>query len=491
MTRWHVLQVFSVALCLAAGYISYNLLQKHLTGSSGNQWFESVCHADAGHGSANCDAVLATPYAYYPPRHDPNDKQAHFPVAFLGMVYYLALGVWLFGIGRLSIQRRWLHIIPLAMVLGGIAASGYFLYIMFAKLDQWCPWCLVTHILNLLLVVSVFLLFPYGDPSKAASKQDGKAATDKKAPPEKKTPADKKVPAGAAVAIAARPYPSARLVVTTLLAMGLMAFGLSQMLGRENYQKAAHSARSSFDQAVKVLRRVQASGPTLRTFWESSPRVKVTIDKDDPVRGPADPTKPYWDVIVFSDFECPSCRNFALYLDQRVRPLFGDQLRVVFKHYPLDSTCNPRTHFRTHPHACDMARLAEAAYLVGGNANFWQLHDYLFTHRDTIVAGKMTPELAAQATGVDVNRLRQVASSDEVQQRIQRDVQEGGVAEVNATPAVYVNGKHVDSLATLSINFWDELANEYWKQAGVPRPEDTALAHFQPTPGTLVPVGGQ
>lgn len=485
MTRWQFLQVFSVALCLAAGYISYNLLQKHITGTSGNQWFESVCHADAGHGSANCDAVLASPYAYYPPRHDPNDKKAHFPVAFLGLVYYATLGVWLFGVGRLSIQRRWLHIIPLAMVLGGIAASGYFLYIMFAKLDQWCPWCLITHILNFLLVISVFLLFPYGDPAKAASRRGGKAA------PDKNTPADSNVPAAGAVAIAWRPYPPARLVVTTLLAMVLMAFGLSQLLGRENYQKAAHSARSSFDQAVKVLRRVQASGPTLRTFWESGPQVDVTIDKDDPVRGPADPSKPSWDMIVFSDFECPSCRNFALYLDQSVRPLFADQLRVVFKHYPLDSTCNPRTRYRTHPHACDMARLAEAAYLVGGNDKFWHLHDYLFTHRDKIAAGAMTPELAAEAAGINVDKLREVATTDEVLQRIEKNVQEGGVANVNATPAVYVNGKHVDSLATLSINFWDELAKEYWKQAGVPRPENTTLAHFQPTPGTLVPVSGQ
>jgi len=473
MNRWHMLETFTVVVCIAAAYISNNLLEKHMTGSSGLLWFESVCHADAGRGTADCDAVLASPYGYFPPKRHPDARGVHFPVAFLGLVYYTTLAVWIFGVGRLSIRRRWMHIIPLGMVVCGIGASGYYSYIMFTQLDQWCPWCLVTHIINLFVTASVVLLFPYGDPDRADRAADeGPTAT-------------------VTAATARPPHPSARLVATTLLAMIVMVFGLTQMLGRQNYARSARSARSSFNRAVQLLQRVQRSGPTLRTFWEEGETVTVPVRPKDASRGPANPDKPYWDIVVFSDFECPSCRKFALFLDQRVHPLFAGQLRVIFKHYPLDSSCNERTRHRLHPHACEMARIAEAGQIVGGEDTFWHLHDYLFRMREVIRAGEMTPEAAAEAVEIDAAELVAAMATDRVAGRIEQDVADAAEVGVGATPSVYVNGKFVDSLATLQIDFWDELADAYWAQRGVPRPEDTTLSHLRPTPDTLVPVSGQ
>ncbi len=469
MTRSHLLQAVAVICCVAAAYISYNLLLKHVNGSSGVAWFDSACKDSAGGGSADCDAVLASPYAYWPPKHDPDSRKLHIPVAFLGLVYFSTLGVWLFGVGSPSVERRWLHIVPLAMVVMGLLSSANFLYIMFSKLDQWCPWCLVTHILNVMIVVSVFLLFPK-DRTKgvAQSRQD--------------TPE----PTAAPEAVA---HPTLRIVSTTILAMVLVLYGENQMQARQTATKAALSYQSNYNRCVQAIQRIQKNGRTLLVDWEDAPRHDIAVRSDDPVRQP-NPKGDAWNLVVFSDFECPSCQRFAMFLDHKIQPLFDGRLRVIFKHYPLNPACNGRVRFPTHPHACYAAKIAEGTRLVGGNAAFWKAHDYLFRHRDMIRAGRMTPEAVATAVGLDPQKLKDAMTSSDIQTRLDEDSAQAGKCGLTGTPGVYVNGKHVDTLATMQITFWDTLADRYWQAVQQPRPTQTKLRNRNATPGTPVPVVG-
>ncbi len=48
MFRSTCLQVLAALLALSAAYVSYNLLVKHVTGSSGVSWFEEACNPDTG-----------------------------------------------------------------------------------------------------------------------------------------------------------------------------------------------------------------------------------------------------------------------------------------------------------------------------------------------------------------------------------------------------------------------------------------------------------
>ncbi|MFQ5495679.1 MAG: vitamin K epoxide reductase family protein, partial [Phycisphaerae bacterium] len=134
----------AVLLAAAAAVLCYHLLVKHVTGSSGAAWFDAGCR-DAGEkgGGADCAAVLASPYSYWPPKRvDEAPNTPHIPVAFLGLVYYSVLGVWLIGVGRPSRARRWLHLVPMVTIGLGLAGSVYFTFIMFTMLEEWCPWCL-------------------------------------------------------------------------------------------------------------------------------------------------------------------------------------------------------------------------------------------------------------------------------------------------------------------------------------------------------------
>jgi hypothetical protein len=70
-------------------------------------------------------------------------------------------------------------------------------------------------------------------------------------------------------------------------------------------------------------------------------------------------------ITVFSDFQCPFCRKAAKVL-MDLKEQRGDEVRVVFKHFPLT---------KIHPESMNAALAAAAAHMQG---RFWEMHDELF-----------------------------------------------------------------------------------------------------------------
>ena len=170
---WPVL-LPAIALALLGAWGSYLLMAKHLTKTSGADWFDSVCEGGT-ESAVSCDEVLASRYGLFPPvpeDADPEDKykpqvvigslaMRPRPVALFGLMFFIALAGWYIGIGRPSYSRRMLHLLPLLLSLGGACGSAFFGYVMFfTDLEAWCPWCLVTHVINWLLLVCAVLLWP-------------------------------------------------------------------------------------------------------------------------------------------------------------------------------------------------------------------------------------------------------------------------------------------------------------------------------------------
>jgi len=75
--------------------------------------------------------------------------------------------------------------------------------------------------------------------------------------------------------------------------------------------------------------------------------------------------------------------------------------------------------------------------------------------------------------------MRSAQTSPKIEQRLTEDIQQADACKIRGTPAVFVDGKNVDSLASTEVGFWDKLADQYWRDRGVPRPETT-----NPTPAT-------
>jgi protein-disulfide isomerase len=141
-----------------------------------------------------------------------------------------------------------------------------------------------------------------------------------------------------------------------------------------------------------------------------------------PARGPADAP---FEVVVFSDFECPSCAELATVLD-RLTAEYPEQVREVFMNYPL----------RSHRYS----RAAAAAALAAGRqGRFWDFHDALFDNYDRISPQKIND--IARDLKLDVPRLNREMNHPEVTAALNRDLSEANRLGVSGTPTVFVNGR--------------------------------------------------
>ncbi|MDY6996486.1 MAG: Na+/H+ antiporter NhaA [Actinomycetota bacterium] len=166
------------------------------------------------------------------------------------------------------------------------------------------------------------------------------------------------------------------------------------------------------------------------TDWLSPPEpVGLTllrpVDPDrDHIRGGHDAPLT---LVEYGDFECPFCSRATGSIDE-VRAHFGDELRYVWRHFPLE---------RAHPRAFDAARASEAAALQG---RFWEMAHELFDHQDDLEWSDMYRY--AVTVGCDIDRFDQDVRvhSSKVLHRVTDDAEDAEAMDLNATPTLFVNG---------------------------------------------------
>lgn len=131
-------------------------------------------------------------------------------------------------------------------------------------------------------------------------------------------------------------------------------------------------------------------------------------------------------LIEYGDYECPDCFNAEPVVSE-LRSRMGDQLRVIFRHFPRSSI---------HPRASAAAAAAEAAAAQG---QFWKMHKALYQHQRDLADLDLTH--LALRLGLDVYRFQQVVESAPVAQRIQNDFDTAVRNHVTGTPAFFINGR--------------------------------------------------
>ena len=134
-------------------------------------------------------------------------------------------------------------------------------------------------------------------------------------------------------------------------------------------------------------------------------------------------------LVEYGDFECPSCLQ-AHGAVQIMLAHFGDQLRFVFRHFPLREV---------HPHA-ELA--AEASEAAGAQGKFWPMHDLLFTHSQHLKQKHLLDY--AMTLDLDLPRYRNELDDHVYLQRVQEHMQGGRHLGVRSTPAFYVNRVFTD-----------------------------------------------
>ena len=130
-------------------------------------------------------------------------------------------------------------------------------------------------------------------------------------------------------------------------------------------------------------------------------------------------------LLEYGNFECIDCGR-AYPVIKEVKKLLGDNLRFVFRHFPV---------VRTHPHSL---RAAEAAEAAGAQGKFWEMHDQLFWHQQALE----DPDLLryARRIGLDGERFSRDMSENTFLKQIEIDYNRSLFDEhVTGTPTFYIN----------------------------------------------------
>jgi len=131
--------------------------------------------------------------------------------------------------------------------------------------------------------------------------------------------------------------------------------------------------------------------------------------------------------VEYGDYECPFCSRATGGIDEVVAH-FGDELRYVWRHLPLE---------RVHPRAFDAARAAEAAGLQG---KYFEMGKMLFANQDDLEWSDIYRY--ANAIGLDLERFDDDVRvhPTKVLHRVQDDAQDAELMDLNSTPTFFVNG---------------------------------------------------
>src|SRR2546423_2496116 len=112
----------------------------------------------------------------------------------------------------------------------------------------------------------------------------------------------------------------------------------------------------------------------------------VPVSERDHRQGPATAAVT---LVQYGDYECPYTR-LSTTIVRAIQQQLGEQLRFIYRNFPLAEI---------HPHALHAALAAEAAAAQG---KFWEMHDSLFHHQQTLEDADL--EQFAEAVGLDMEQ---------------------------------------------------------------------------------------
>lgn len=178
---------------------------------------------------------------------------------------------------------------------------------------------------------------------------------------------------------------------------------------------------------VLCVRRSEGDPRGLRTSTSAAEQMteplRKTVEASGPSFGPA--IAPVT-IIEFASFACPFSARVRPAIE-KVKETYGDQVRLVFRQFPLALFPNS-------------LKAAEASLCAHDQGKFWEMHDAMFgDNKNLRIAGLKRKAEAIE--GVNAEQFGECLDSGKYEEQVQADLADGSAARVSGTPTFFINGR--------------------------------------------------
>lgn len=339
-------------------------------------------------------------------------QNVFWPVSHLGAAYFAAaISGWLI-IGLIRRRVGW-SIVWLAR-LGMLMSAAYLATIVhgFSAGKGYCPYCLASHLGNLLFWASLEI--------------------------------------GMLASRSSLTGPFRRSLGLPALLAGLVAFAGSS--GAMGMLEAAHMAEMEAKDRAESERTEREIREQAEKARESAEQTQKQEAKEpwgqSGFRGRylLGPEKTPVRIVMFTGYQCPDCRFFETQAEQ-ILAKHGDKVSMSIFHFPMESL---------HANAMWAARAAEAAAIIAGskaalegqdekkaaNDAFWKTHKWLFEVKGSFTRDELMAKLPALGF-TDTEGFFKVMTGGRTEQVVKADHALGDDLGLYFTPMMFVNGVEV------------------------------------------------
>jgi protein-disulfide isomerase/uncharacterized membrane protein len=318
------------------------------------------------------------------------------PISSWGAIFYSALVM--FGLGGVIFWRdcgwaflRWAFFLAVL----GLAFDIYLVFIMIFRIKAICWICVATYIINFVIIITLVKQV-WREPKPRVSLRA--------------------IFPGIKDAQGIDLY--YRNIIKGIFLGGILLTSFVVIAGSQLLSNTL--TENDRERLTKIIRNLSRQKP------------KIMEVKNRPFIGTDDAKLT---IVEFSDFLCPYCAKASKYLKLAASSVH-DTARFVFRHYPLDKSCNQWLSSNVHPGACLLAEGSVCAYEQN---KFWDYHDTAFETK-----GKISRSVVmgiASSIGLDLSTFESCLNSGRGLKVVDEDIRAAIKARVRSTPTLFINGR--------------------------------------------------